>query len=388
MKLIESPYFRPRKFVTESYRDNQYFLEVKDLDHTVSTHTTPFEELLDSLMSSVNFRGDNVVIKKEHLAHFVRCTDFHTVSFDGKSGVFYEPELCYFYPEYEFFLLLSEDLSAEYDKIILESGYFKVQMVAYNARQADTLANIKAFYARYLEKYVPTDARILLLLKDGNDLVFRNQIIKPYRMDLQLMYNDDFLAVHDRIKQDLTHGKKGVVLLHGLAGTGKTNYIKWLTAQIPDKDFIFVPNSLIGALSEPQFMSLLLEKTNSVLVLEDCENYIAERVGGGNTSDVVATILNIADGILSDVLECQFICTFNASLTDIDHALLRRGRLIAEYQFGKLDTAKCNAYLQSLDKEPVANAPMTLAELTHFDTLELPTHKKAENGFGFMPQTP
>lgn len=116
-----------------------------------------------------------------------------------------------------------------------------------------------------------------------------------------------------------------------------------------------------------------------VLVLEDCENYIAERVGGGNTSDVVSTILNIADGILSDVLECQFVCTFNADLTDIDHALLRKGRLIAEYQFEKLTTDKANAYLKSVGDAKTVDSPKTLAELTNIDETHFvaPTDKKA-----------
>ena len=91
-------------------------------------------------------------------------------------------------------------------------------------------------------------------------MVFKHQGIKPYTLDLQTMYNDDFLPVHAKIKDELTQGKKGVVLLHGLAGTGKTNYIKWLTAQIPDKDFIFVPNNMIGELAKPEFMSMLIEQ--------------------------------------------------------------------------------------------------------------------------------
>ncbi len=370
MKILQSKYFRPRKIMTENYRDNQYFIEVKELEQEITANNTPFEELIDSMMPNINFNGDNIVIKKEHLVKFVKCEDYHTVYYDSKSNTFYEGELCYFYPEFEFFLLLNEDLSNEYDKHIFESGFLKVEKLGYNSNNPNSLKNIKEFFNLFLEKYISSEAKILLLLKEGNDLVFRHQTIKPYKLDLELMYNDNFISVHNKIQNDLKHSKKGVVLLHGLAGTGKTNYIKWLTAQIPDKDFIFVPNNLIGALAEPQFMSLLIGRKNSILVLEDCENYIAERVGGGNTTDVVATILNIADGILSDVLECQFICTFNADLMDIDHALLRRGRLIAEYKFDKLATEKCNQYLKSLDKPIFVKKPMTLAELTHIDEAE------------------
>ena len=130
-------------------------------------------------------------------------------------------------------------------------------------------------------------------------------------------------------------------------------------------------------------MSMLIDNKNSVLVLEDCENYIAERVGGGNTSDVVSTILNIADGILSDVLECQFICTFNADLMDIDHALLRHGRLIAEYQFGALTVDKANAYLASVGKDITVDQPMTLANVSNIDETEYKS-SPAQKNFGFI----
>ncbi len=383
MKFLESKYFRPRTIATETYIDGQYHLTTQPIDERIKSDITPFEELINSMMPSINFRGDDVVIKRSHLAQFVQCTDFHVVRYDRHTGQFFAAELCYFHPEYEFFLLLSEDLSNEYDKTIIESGYYSVVRLAYDSQKSDALTKIRAFYEAYLEKYISSEAKISLLLKEGQDLVFKSHTIKPLALDLATMYNDDFLPVHQKIKESLSDGNKGLVLLHGLAGSGKTNYIKWLTAQIPNKNFIFVPNNLIGALAEPQFMSMLIDNKNSVLVLEDCENYIAERVGGGNTSDVVSTILNIADGILSDVLECQFICTFNADLMDIDHALLRHGRLIAEYQFGALTVDKANAYLASVGKDITVDQPMTLANVSNIDETEYKS-SPAQKSFGFI----
>lgn len=383
MKFLESKYFRPRTIATETYINGQYHLTTQPIDERIKSDITPFEELINSMMPSINFRGDDVVIKRSHLAQFVQCTDFYVVRYDRHTGQFFAAELCYFHPEYEFFLLLSEDLSNEYDKTIIESGYYSVVRLAYDSQKADALTKIRAFYEAYLEKYISSEAKISLLLKEGQDLVFKSHTIKPLALDLATMYNDDFLPVHQKIKESLSDGNKGLVLLHGLAGSGKTNYIKWLTAQIPNKNFIFVPNNLIGALADPQFMSMLIDNKNSVLVLEDCENYIAERVGGGNTSDVVSTILNIADGILSDVLECQFICTFNADLMDIDHALLRHGRLIAEYQFGALTVDKANAYLASVGKDITVDQPMTLAAVSNIDETEYKS-SPAQKSFGFI----
>lgn len=382
MKILESKHYRPRKIFAEVYRDNQYQIVNQDLEQAVKTSNNPYYELLSSLLPSVDFA--DMVIKKERLGDFVQCTDYHSVAFDKKNNHFYERELCYFYEKYELFIVVTEDLSNEYDKTMFDAGFLRVEHIYYDPRNANVLANIRTFFEEYLEKYISQDSKILLLLKEGRDLVFKHQGIKPYKLDLQTMYNDSFLPVHNKIKEELAQAKKGVVLLHGLAGTGKTNYIKWLTAQIPDKDFIFVPNNMIGELAKPEFMSMLIEQKNSVLVLEDCENYIAERVGGGNQSDVVGIILNIADGILSDVLECQFICTFNADLMDIDHALLRRGRLIAEYQFGKLSIEKCNNYLKSIGKDKQVDEEMTLAELTHIDEAEYKADDNKKGGFGFV----
>ncbi len=383
MKIIGSKYYHPRRIVDEHYVNGVHQLQVQALDERVSSDSHPFAGLISRMMATVNFRGDDIVIKKESLKDFVQCTDYSTAHYNGQTGVFYAGELCYFHPDYEFFLVLNEDLSNDYDKTIIESGFYGVSLLGYNSQQADNLTKIRQFFDKYLSKYVSTDAKISLLLKEGQDLVFKTHVIKPLSLDIDTMYNDDFAPVHQKIKQDLTQGNKGVVLLHGVAGSGKTNYIKWLTAQIPDKNFIFVPNNLIGALADPQFMGMLIDNKNSVLVLEDCENYIAERVGGGNTSDVVSTILNIADGILSDVLECQFICTFNADLMDIDHALLRHGRLIAEYQFGALSVDKANAYLASIGKQMTVDTPKTLAQITNMDDEHL-VAKQNKGGFGFI----
>lgn len=197
------------------------------------------------------------------------------------------------------------------------------------------------------------------------------------------MYNDDFTSVHHRIKDEITTENKGIVLLHGVPGSGKTNYIKWLTSQIPSKKFIFVPTTMISSLTDPGFLSILIENKNSVLVLEDCENYIAERTDSDRNTDVVSSILNLADGILSDVMECQFICTFNSDISKIDTALLRKGRLIAEYKFRELSVEKSNQYLQSLGKKTRVDRLHTLAELTHIDTEEIREHEKVTRiGFG------
>ncbi|GAA0312478.1 AAA family ATPase [Psychrobacter aestuarii] len=365
MKLMQSRFYKPRKIL--SIEGDGAEVKVIDDEYYYRSRSNPFESVLDNILSGIYLSNSELVISEHHLQDFERCTDFYSVKYNKNTNQSYASELCYFHPTLEIFVLADTNLSDEYDKHIMEDGLLRVSNVYYESSNPDAPANIETLLATYLQKYQSNDAKVSILLKDTDGLVFKTQRIKPRPIDLELMYNDDFLPVHKHIKDRLTHHSKGVLLLHGVAGSGKTNYIKWLTAQVPNKQFVFVPTNMINSLTDPGFMSLLIDNKNAILVLEDCENYIAERTVDDVNTDVVASILNIADGMLSDILECQFICTFNSDLSKVDSALLRKGRLIAEYQFAPLTTDKANAYLRSIGHEQRVSVPATLAELTNMD---------------------
>ena len=365
MKLMQSRFYKPRKIL--SIEGDGAEVKVIDDEYYYRSRSNPFESVLDNILSGIYLSNSELVISEHHLQDFARCTDFYPVKYNKNTNQSYASELCYFHPTLEIFVLADTNLSDEYDKHIMEDGLLRVSNIYYESSNPDAPANIEALLATYLQKYQSNDAKVSILLKDTDGLVFKTQSIKPRPIDLELMYNDDFLPVHKHIKDRLTHHSKGVLLLHGVAGSGKTNYIKWLTAQVPNKQFVFVPTNMINSLTDPGFMSLLIDNKNAILVLEDCENYIAERTVDDVNTDVVASILNIADGMLSDILECQFICTFNSDLSKVDSALLRKGRLIAEYQFAPLTTDKANAYLRSIGHEQRVSVPATLAELTNMD---------------------
>ncbi len=381
MELLNSKYYRPVKAFEEVNIGGTQTFTITDIRNEVNSSATPYTDILDRLYPGVNLNGDEMVINTENLQKLERCTDFNIVSYNRQKQKLYISEACYFHPEFEFFILTDEDLASDYNEFIIESGLFRVTCIYYNSRNPNSVKNLELFIDKYLQKYVSEEAKISLLIKEDNSLSFKNHKINPYNINLNTMYNESFLSVHSKIKNDITNTNKGLILLHGIAGSGKTNYIKWLTSQIPEKNFIFIPNNMIQVLTEPSFINLLLEKKNSVIVLEDCENYISERSSSTRQGDEVASILNITDGLLSDILECQFICTFNAKITAIDHALLRKGRLIAEYYFDKLSIERCNAYLKSVDKNFEVDKPYSLAEIVHIDKEEFISKKKKRIGF-------
>ena len=372
MKIKESKYYHP---VNLLQIDSDDHVEVYD-KYKLLTFSNPYRCLLDDLMARIYIGGEDLVIQRDKLKHFVKCTDYYTIEYASKQNELYESEECYFHPELEIFLVIDKNLSNEYDNQIFEDGLYKVNSVYYQNDNPKAKEHLNTLFSEYIEKYISKESKVSILLKTQIGLEIKTHSIKPYRIDFETMYNNDFFEVHTRVKNALTNDNKGVVLFHGIAGSGKTNYIKWLTSQIPNKKFIFVPTTMIGSLTDPAFISLLIGNKNSVLVLEDCENYIAERTSFNSNTDVVSSILNIADGMLSDVLECQLICTFNSDISKIDSALLRKGRLIAEYKFKELTVEKCNKYLQSTDRDFRVDKAYSLAELTNIDIKELKEQDK------------
>lgn len=187
--------------------------------------------------------------------------------------------------------------------------------------------------------------------------------IKRTRLDLGLYYEDDFAAVDQVICKRLNNAKdKGIVLLHGLPGAGKTTYLRHVIGKIKKK-VLFLSPSVAKDIASPAFVQLLINNPNSVLVIEDAENIIMDR--RYNTSSSVSNLLNIADGLMADFLNVQIVCTFNSPLTMVDSALMRQGRLIAKYEFGKLSVAKAQRLSNHLGFDTLITKPMTIAELSN-----------------------
>jgi ATP-dependent 26S proteasome regulatory subunit len=209
------------------------------------------------------------------------------------------------------------------------------------------------------------------------------QNIKPTNIDIPMNYGEGFVKIHDKIVSRLNEDKgKGLVLLHGLPGTGKTNYIRHLCGQL-NKEIIFIPPFMADSISSPDFITFLLEHTNSILVIEDAEKVVLDRDGDVSSRQGVSNLLNITDGLLSDCLSIQIIATFNTSRDRIDKALLRKGRLIAEWKFDALSVEDSNKLLKSIGREDVTNKPMTLTEIYNMEEeVNVVQEERRTIGFG------
>jgi hypothetical protein len=170
----------------------------------------------------------------------------------------------------------------------------------------------------------------------------------PEDLDLELNYGKKFLEVDKTIQERLIEKPNGLFMFHGMPGTGKTTYIKYLASKIK-RDFIYIPTTMIeNFTSDPNCLHTLIQKPNSVIILEDAEKAILKRHGDGMDSSAVSSLLNLSDGILSDILKTSVIVTYNCPKQDIDDALKRKGRLQAEYEFNALSVEDAKKLAKSL----------------------------------------
>jgi len=218
-----------------------------------------------------------------------------------------------------------------------------------------------------------------VMSRNGGDFFTKDVRTEGFESDIQKIYNDDFTEINDVIEASLTIDKAGLILLHGASGTGKTSYIKNLITKHNKKSFIFIQNEFVNELLHPDFISFLLKHQNAILIIEDAEKVLTNREQM-NESSVVSTILQLTDGLFSDYLNIKIICTFNTSIDKIDKALLRKGRMIAYYEFQPLAQQKANELLKELKHEST-DKDMTLADIYNYRSKNFNQAEKGRIGF-------
>jgi hypothetical protein len=231
----------------------------------------------------------------------------------------------------------------------------------------------------FKEKQRRKPHEINLIVRNRNSLELKSMEIKKMKLDIDLFYENELKEVDALIRTRLNNKKdKGIVLLHGLPGTGKTTYLRYLAGRIKKK-ILFLPPNIAGSICDPEFVELIVDNPECVLIIEDAENIIMDR--RTNSNSAVSNLLNISDGLLADFLNAQLICTFNSALTMVDNALLRKGRLIAKYEFGKLSVAKAQRLSEHLGFKSIITRPMTVAEITNQDERDFETKQVETIGF-------
>ena len=212
---------------------------------------------------------------------------------------------------------------------------------------------------------------------------FYNQVreITPIEVNITELYNDD-LPYEEIVTgiSDTAYG--GVFLFHGEPGTGKSTFLRHLIQESRNENYkmVIVPGCFINKIGSDEFLGYCLDQPEgTIFILEDSEEIIRSRDLSGGKSSVLSDILNFGDGILGNISNIKFICTFNISEKNIDNALLRPGRLRVMYRFDKLSLEKTKRFI------PNATKPMTLAEIfKEHKTWNKQKHESGGTRVGFL----
>ena len=270
--------------------------------------------------------------------------------------------------------ILFDDLLIDFDDDIniVEFLFRKTDV----SKVQSVIEGIKKFQFKKISK----TSTINMLINDYDGLSTTSLNIARPKLTIEDNYNDDFLPVHQTISRRLSKkDDKGLVLLHGKPGTGKTSYIRYLLSKIRKK-VIFLPPNMAASITDPGLMKVLVSNPNSIFVIEDAENIIIDR--NRQAHSPVSALLNLSDGLLSDCLNIQIICSFNTDLSRVDSALMRKGRLIAKYEFNELETHKAQALSDKLGFDTQITNPMTLAAVYNQNDVEFaPTTYRKAIGF-------
>lgn len=190
-------------------------------------------------------------------------------------------------------------------------------------------------------------------LKNGDTIKTVNGLEMVLSVD-NLGYKEhmwDFELTDDNVKY-YTNG----ILSHN------TFYIRKLIRELSeDKLIIYVPTYMMQSIADPEFISFISSFKNSILLLEDSENILANTID--DRTQAVSNILNMTDGLLNDCMDIQIITTFNTNAKMIDKALTRAGRLQVNYKFKKLSKENANLLAKHIGIDRVFTEPATLAEI-------------------------
>lgn len=179
-------------------------------------------------------------------------------------------------------------------------------------------------------------------------------------------YLERLVGVKEIPQQD---GK--LMLMHGPAGTGKTNLIRALSLEWGDWTQVDVITDPETFLTSPAYlnqvmMAAMCDPTRwRVLIMEDCGELLGgdakERAGQG-----LSRLLNISDGLLGQGQRLLFIITTNEDIGTLHPAVIRPGRCLANLHIGEFPEDEANEWL-GVD---AVEGPRTLAQLYQIRALQ------------------
>lgn len=158
---------------------------------------------------------------------------------------------------------------------------------------------------------------------------------------IEMYYNSDTFKKINKLTKKIKKSKKGLSILYGDRGTGKTSIIEYMSG-CANRLMIFIPNNMVElTINNPEFKRFLKKVQNPTIVIDDCETFFNEAYTKSNM--FTNNLLQLVDGVLSDSIGLHIITIFNVDdEEEIDHSLIDCNNLMGVIKFDNLDKDESN----------------------------------------------
>lgn len=148
----------------------------------------------------------------------------------------------------------------------------------------------------------------MLTFEDGVISLEKFTISDADHSNIAYFYNKETIDTTNHTIHDINHVRKGITIIDGERGVGKTNLIKYLADNI-DKKIIHVPSQIIDIFDSLDIHKFLKHNTDSVIIIDDFDIELYQG------TKIMNSIVQLVDGFKSDVYNIQFVICTN-SVTD------------------------------------------------------------------------
>jgi hypothetical protein len=198
----------------------------------------------------------------------------------------------------------------------------------------------------------------LMLTDEGLQLEPIDVLDSDYE-NMNLYYNQSVIKDSKKLLKSIKTKKKGLSVIHGERGTGKTTLIIDILSKI-DKICMFIPASMIDiVVNSNEFRAFIKRYKNSVIVIDDCEIFFSHTYTKSNI--FTNNLIQMIDGVCSDMNSLHIITIFNTeNINHIDPILFESNNYLSTLEVDRLNKNQVDTLCQHFNIKNKFDTPKVI----------------------------